>query len=252
MTALSSLPATDGHNAAMEKRRALTDAKREQQHLQQLVQTLESADPLPEKPVQEDTLTLTEAETLAQLSNAELETRQLHNRLGQVQGQMESLGSAAILTEQLNAVCSRLTRLEQTYKALELAQNTLTQASTELQRKFAPTITQKAREHFARITNGRYDKLTLTQELTVETATSDEPAVRKSQFRSDGTVDQLYLSLRLAVAEALTPDAPLVLDDALVRFDDTRLADTMQLLKEAANTKQVILFTCQSRESQHI
>ena len=98
------------------------------------------------------------------------------------------------------------------------------------------------------ITGGRYDKLTLTQELTVETATSDEPAVRKSQFRSDGTVDQLYLSLRLAVAEALTPDAPLVLDDALVRFDDTRLATAMEILKEEAQQKQVILFTCQSRE----
>ena len=249
---LSSLPATDGHNAAIEKRRELTDAQREQQHLTQLVQTLESADPMPEKPVAEDTLTLTEAETLAQLSNAELESRQLHNRLGQVQGQMEALGSAAVLNEQLIAVNDRLAKLEKTFAALELAQNTLAQASTELQRKFAPTITAKAKEFFARITAGRYDKLTLTQELTVETAASDEPAVRKSQYRSDGTVDQLYLSLRLAVAEALTPDAPLVLDDALVRFDDTRLAETMALLKEAANTKQVILFTCQGRESTHL
>ena len=252
MAELSSLPATDGHNAAIEKRRELTDAQREQQHLTQLVQTLESADPMPEKPVAEDTLTLTEAETLAQLSNAELESQQLHNRLGQVQGQMEALGSAAVLNEQLIAVNDRLAKLEKTFAALELALNTLAQASTELQRKFAPTITAKAKEFFARITAGRYDKLTLTQELSVETAASDEPAVRKSQYRSDGTVDQLYLSLRLAVAEALTPDAPLVLDDALVRFDDTRLAETMALLKEAANTKQVILFTCQGRESTHL
>ena len=251
MTALSSLPATDGHRDAMEKRRALTDARREQQHLAQLVQTLESADPLPEKPEMADDMLLTESETLTQLSNAELESRQLHNRLGQVQGQMETLGSAAVLQEQLSAVNDRLAKLEQTYKALELAQTTLTQASTELQRRFAPTITQKAREHFARITGGRYDKLTLTQELTVETATADEPAVRKSQFRSDGTVDQLYLSLRLAVAEALTPEAPLVLDDALVRFDDKRLAETLALLTKAAQTKQVILFTCQSREAKH-
>ena len=252
MAELSALPATDGHSAAMEKRRALTDVQREQQHLTQLVQTLAGDDKLPEKPAAEDTLTLTESETLAQLTNAELESRQLHNRLGQVQGQMEALGSAAVLQSRLTAVCARLARLEQTYKALELAQNTLMQASTELQRRFAPTITAKAKAHFARITAGRYDKLTLTQDLAVETATADEPAVRKSQYRSDGTVDQLYLSLRLAVAEALMPDAPLVLDDALVRFDDTRLAETMALLKEAAQDKQVLLFTCQSREHTHL
>ena len=54
------------------------------------------------------------------------------------------------------------------------------------------------------------------------------------------------------MAEELTPNAPLVLDDALVRFDDTRLAAAMEILKETANDKQVILFTCQGRESAHL
>jgi uncharacterized protein YhaN len=61
-------------------------------------------------------------------------------------------------------------------------------------------------------------------------------------------VDQLYLALRLAVAESLTPNAPLILDDALVRFDDERLRLAMELLKQEAAKKQVILFTCQGRE----
>jgi uncharacterized protein YhaN len=64
-------------------------------------------------------------------------------------------------------------------------------------------------------------------------------------------VDQLYLALRLAVAEELTPEAPLVLDDALVRFDDIRLERAMEILKTAAQNKQVILFTCQGRETQY-
>ena len=55
-------------------------------------------------------------------------------------------------------------------------------------------------------------------------------------------------ALRLAVAEELTPNAPLVLDDALVRFDDRRLASALKVLQESASTKQVILFTCQTRE----
>ena len=78
-----------------------------------------------------------------------------------------------------------------------------------------------------------------------------EDTLRSSLWRSDGTIDQLYLALRLAVAEELTPHAPLVLDDALVRFDDKRLAAAMEILKEEATNKQVILFTCQSREAAH-
>ena len=78
-----------------------------------------------------------------------------------------------------------------------------------------------------------------------------EDTLRSQQWRSDGTIDQLYLALRLAVAQELTPDAPLILDDALVRFDDDRLAAALGILKQESNTKQVILFTCQSREKEH-
>ena len=78
--------------------------------------------------------------------------------------------------------------------------------------------------------------------------TGEEPVLREAMWRSDGTVDQLYLALRLAVAEELTPHAPLVLDDALVRFDDQRLAAALEVLGEISQTRQILLFTCQSRE----
>ena len=50
------------------------------------------------------------------------------------------------------------------------------------------------------------------------------------------------------LAEELTQEAPLVLDDALVRFDDGRMAQALKILKEMAKNKQVICFTCQNRE----
>ena len=70
-----------------------------------------------------------------------------------------------------------------------------------------------------------------------------------AMWRSEGTMDQLYFALRLAVARELTPEAPLILDDALVRFDDTRHAAAMEFLRQEAENKQIILFTCQSREN---
>ena len=60
------------------------------------------------------------------------------------------------------------------------------------------------------------------------------------------------MALRLAVAEELTPEAPLILDDALVRFDDQRMNVALDILKELGEHKQVILFTCQQREGNYV
>ena len=133
-------------------------------------------------------------------------------------------------------------------RALELAQNTLAKASAELQRRFAPRISRRAQELFGQLTGGRYTRLSLGEDLSIQAGAENEDTLYSALWRSEGTVDQLYLALRLAVAEELTPDAPLVLDDALVRFDDARLQQAIDILKAEAETRQVILFTCQSRE----
>ena len=118
-----------------------------------------------------------------------------------------------------------------------------------MQRKFAPRISRRAQELFSKLTGGRYDRLSLREDLSVQAGAQGEDTLSGALWRSDGTADQLYLALRLAVAEELTPEAPLVLDDALVRFDDQRLAAAMDILHDCAQEKQVILFTCQSREA---
>ena len=61
----------------------------------------------------------------------------------------------------------------------------------------------------------------------------------------------MYLAVRLAVCELALPDGepcPLILDDALVNLDDTRLAQAMKLLAEIAKERQVILFSCRRAE----
>jgi len=86
------------------------------------------------------------------------------------------------------------------------------------------------------------------EDFSLQAGAGQEDVLHDAIWRSDGTVDQLYLSLRLAVAEELTPEAPLVLDDALVRFDDARMAQALKILRQMAEKKQVICFTCQNRE----
>ena len=201
-----------------------------------------------EKPAFQDNLTQNEAETANLLAECAAEQQRLQNRLGQYQGRMEILGSVQELGLQRKRVADRIARLEETYEALTIALDTLSQARSSLQRRFAPRITQRAQEILSALTENRYHSLTMGEDFSLQAGAGQEDVLHDAIWRSDGTVDQLYLSLRLAVAEELTPEAPLVLDDALVRFDDGRMAQALKILKEMAKNKQVICFTCQNRE----
>ena len=236
---------------ALEQHKAYTDALRQLRQAQSVFRVLSDQGQLPQPPQQPDSLTYTAAETARLLSDVKSELHQLQLQLGRCHGQMESLGQEQQLRSRLTEVDARLVRLNETFAALELAQKYLADASAELQRRFAPRISKRAQELFGKLTGERYDRLTLGSDLSLMVSADREDTLRSSLWRSDGTVDQLYLALRLAVAEELTPGAPLVLDDALVRFDDTRLQAAMEILKEEAENKQVILFTCQSREAAH-
>ena len=227
---------------------AFSNAQKEYIRAQELVQALQSPSAEVTPPAFADTLIYSAEETQQRLFAARSKKEQLQRQLGQLQGQMEVCGSRETLSQQLQQLDDRIAKLEMTYNALTLAQNTLSQAADALQRRFAPQITKRTQELFCKLTGQRYDRLTLASDLSVDVGAKGEDTLHSMLWRSDGTTDQLYLALRLAVAEALTPDAPIILDDALVRFDDVRLAQAMEILKETGKSKQVLLFTCQSRE----
>ena len=231
---------------------AYYSASREAARAEGLLRTLQGMAKSAKRPAIADLLTYTEGETARLLSDAQTEQQRLQNRLGQYQGRMEALGDRNALEKQLARTRERLHKLEDLYAAASIGLETLNRARLELQRRFAPRISRRAEELLSAMTQGRYDRLALDQELAVRAGAGEEDTLRETLWRSDGTADQLYLALRLAVAEELTKDAPLVLDDALVRFDDARLKAALGILKEEAKTKQVLLFSCQRREMELI
>ena len=231
-----------------EQWKTLGDIRRDLQRAESQISTLRSMTKDVPAPTQPDDLTQTLSETDTLLTNAAFEQKQNQLRLGQYQGQAEAMGHESDLKAKLKQVRLRIGRLEETYAALEVAQEALRKATSELQRRFAPRIAKRTEELFGKFTAGRYETVRLKEDLSLEVGMQQEIKTHSVQWPSDGTVDQLYLALRLAVAEELTPEVPLVLDDAMVRFDDTRLTTALNILSEMAEDKQVILFTCQSRE----
>ena len=224
---------------------ATREAQRAQSHYTALLSMAKTADP-PKFP---DNLTYSAPETARLLSDGQSEQQLLVRNLSQNRGRMDTLGEKAPMEAQLAALNTRISALEDTYAALTIAQNALAEASAELQRRFAPRIAKRAEELLSALTQGRYDRLMLSEDLSLRAAARNEDTLRDSLWRSDGTADQLYLALRLAVADALAPESPLILDDALIRFDDTRLKAALTILKEESQHRQILLFTCQSREN---
>ena len=224
------------------------NTRRETMRTESHYETLRSMIRPVEKPSMPDHLTHSDEETSRLMSECAMEQQKLQNRLGQFQGRMAILGSREAAQKQLEQVNSRITHLEETYGALVIAQETLAVARAELQRRFAPRITRKAQELLSRMTDGRYHSVTMRDDFSLQAGAGQEETLHDALWRSDGTMDQLYLSLRLAVAEELTPNVPLILDDALVRFDDQRMRAAVSILQELAQNRQVICFTCQGRE----
>jgi uncharacterized protein YhaN len=135
--------------------------------------------------------------------------------------------------------------IDQMRRAGELAAEVLHAADDRVRSRFSPRITAEAGKLLSRLTRGKYPSVQLSPEMQL--SVRDGVLQRPAAAMSCGTVDQMYLALRLAMCHLLLPkSAPLILDDALVNFDDDRCAAALELLKEEAENRQVILFSCRS------
>ncbi|MFR6058822.1 MAG: ATP-binding protein [Evtepia gabavorous] len=144
-----------------------------------------------------------------------------------------------------------LPRLQGDYDAIEVAMEALKEADDQLHARFSPQLSQTAAGYFQQLTQGRFSQVALDRSFNVTVRETGALADRPLALLSQGTADQLYLALRLAVADLVLPSpqaCPLILDDALLSFDDDRLAVVLHLLTELAEDRQILLFTCQHRE----
>lgn len=232
----------------LSRRQALEEAEKEARRARELYESLSAMARQVQPPAREDHLNHSAAETQALLEENRQLQQKLTERVSLLRGRMESMGDPKELEAERDRLRAKVQKLEGTYDAVSLALETLEQAKQALQRRFAPQIVRQAQSWMEKMTGGRYDRLSLDAQLSIRAAAGEEDTLSDALWRSDGTVDQLYLALRLAVAAAVTPECPMVLDDALVRFDDRRLLAALEILRELGEEKQILLFTCQNRE----
>lgn len=190
-----------------------------------------------------------------ELSQAQTALADARSRYDHLLGRIRGLDRSSDLTDQLSQKQEELARLQQEYDAITLAMTALEQANIILKNRFSPALGARAAEIFSALTDGRYDKVLLSQDMALSAEQSGDPMSRSIRLLSQGAADQLYLAVRLAICGMVLPEekhVPLILDDALVSFDDRRLHAALDVLLTESKQRQILLFTCQTRERDYL
>jgi len=136
------------------------------------------------------------------------------------------------------------------YDALLLSLRVMQESAEELRQNFGPKLSQRTAEIFAKLTKNRYRNVVVTKDFTVSVLAEDDVYYRDGGYLSNGTVDQVYFALRLAIVELLAGNEnrhlPMMLDDIFEQYDEGRTEDGLDFLSDytAEGKEQVIFFTC--------
>lgn len=148
--------------------------------------------------------------------------------------------------EELQERLERIKKAKVEITAIEEAKNEIEDIAKEIRGSFGKKINERASYYMDKITNGKYSSLSIDEHLNIS-VNSKKTLVSASKL-SKGTVEQVYMALRLAAADIIFQDdkKPILLDDAFAMYDNKRMGNTLKFMSE--NMEQVILFSCHTRE----
>lgn len=153
--------------------------------------------------------------------------------------------------EALKQTLSENERIREEITAIDLALETMTELSATIRDSFGLYLNKTASDLIAGITGGIYSSMSVDENLNIFMNTKTK-LVPIDQV-SSGTMDQIYLALRLAAARLIQSghdQMPLIFDDSFVLYDDDRLRTALKWIAKAFDDRQIIIFTCHQREEE--
>ena len=174
----------------------------------------------------------------------------LKEKIGKEQGVLEQKQEQDIELEKhienLKAKLQSIKNAEIEIRALENAKREIEEIAYEVRNSFGRRLNEKASYYMSKITNGKYNNIVIDDNLNV--SVNGRNALISSFKLSKGTVEQIYMALRLAAADIIFENdtKPILLDDTFAMYDNKRMGNTMKFMAE--NLDQVIVFSCHTRE----
>ncbi len=158
--------------------------------------------------------------------------------------------SLSEIEEELSIKREERDYLQQQASALRTAVKMIEIVARDIHRDFAPRLNEKVSNLISQITEDRYKQVKISKDMGITVMTPETGKHVNIHELSGGTIDQFYFSARLMIADLVTGNRnlPLILDDSFVHYDRKRLREALKTIVNIARNRQVILFTCHSRE----
>ena len=179
-----------------------------------------------------------------ELNNNKLKLHSLEINRKNILPKLENLAN---IDEMLEEKKEELEELDIRKESINLAKQTIENSHNRMRNNITPKFTTELSNIINEISGGKYKKVKLNSEngLIVEIENGSYIPV---ELLSVGTIDQLYLSLRLAILKEIAKeDLPIILDESFAYYDDERLKNILKYLSKNINN-QVIILTCTNRE----
>jgi DNA repair exonuclease SbcCD ATPase subunit len=182
--------------------------------------------------------------------------REMYRLEGELHANDVNSEMLASLDEELISEQVRLARLERRRKGLERAHSGMKEALAATLAQASAVFRTGVTKHLAPITGGRYDQVDARideEGLHLLVYTADKHRAVRADSLSRATQDQIYLAARMSLLELVCEGRrpPLLLDDPFVNYDDSRVENTIRLLRELYGEHQIVLFTCTGRYDRH-
>lgn len=191
----------------------------------------------------------------------------------ELEKKLEHLSACKTQAEGLKHILGENDRVREEIAAIDLALETMTVLSSSIRDSFGLYLNKTASDLISGITGGIYTSMSVDENLNAFLNTKTKLVPLESV--SSGTMDQVYLALRLAAAKLIQNGGekqaagggqghgqsydqdwsrdqdrmPLIFDDSFVLYDDDRLKTALKWLVKAYEG-QIIIFTCHQREAQ--
>ncbi|MFC4559142.1 AAA family ATPase [Virgibacillus kekensis] len=186
------------------------------------------------------------SEKIVQLERELEEMRQQRADLKAELSALESSESYSETVHRFSMEQDRLQQLAKRWSIYKSARDMLAETKRNYRDKYLESVVERTEAYFENLTGGRYQRVFAPEDNKSFQVESDEGVRYRAQELSQGTVEQLYVALRLGISEVMSEKhrLPFIIDDAFVHFDTVRTSRAVKMLKETSRSQQVILFTC--------
>lgn len=187
------------------------------------------------------------AQLSRRLTEARAKCSRISAQMAEHSGRLAAMGDPLVLGSEISRMEAEYAEISAEYDAIALAIDTMRKADEDIQSRFSPALGKLAAEYMQLVTDGKYDGVMLDRDFSATVHEAGGNVPRNAEYLSAGTLDLMYLAVRLAVCSLALPESancPLIIDDALVNFDADRRRQAMALLEKIAQERQVILFAC--------